>query len=153
MSAETERLPHVDEHSLVVEAGAAVTWESLLRVAEATMSAPAAPRYARIVGCADNAVSGPRPLAPGSTIPGFHVAAVAPEAKLALAGSHRFSDYALIFRLDRLDDRRTRVRAETRAEFPGFKGAVSRGLVIGPRMHVLAPRRVLGGVKRRAERR
>jgi hypothetical protein len=151
MSAETERLPHVDEHALVVGAGAETTWESLLHVSEAIVSG-AAPRYARLVGCADTAVSGPRPLQVGSAFPGFHVAVAEPASELALAGSHRFSDYALIFRLDRLDDDRTRVRAETRAVFPGLQGAVYRGLVIGTRLHVLATRRVLGGVKRRAER-
>ena len=75
-----------------------------------------------------------------------------PPAELALAGSHRFSDYALIFRLDPLAGGGTRVRAETRAEFPDLKGAVYRTLVIGTRMHVLVTRRILTAVKRRAER-
>lgn len=152
MSAESERLSHIDEHSLVVGADREETWEALVHVVEAMVSAAGAPRYARLVGCADTEASGPRPLAPGSTFPGFHVAAAERPAELALAGSHRFSDYALIFRLEQLDGARTRVRAETRAEFPGFKGGVYRGLVIGTRMHVLATRRVLSGVKRRAER-
>ncbi len=152
MSAETERLPHLDEHSLTVEAGREGTWAALLRVVEATMSMAGAPRYARIVGCADTMASGPRPLATGSAFPGFHVATATAPAELALAGSHRFSDYALVFRLDELADDRTRLRAETRAEFPGFKGGVYRGLVIGTRMHVLVTRRLLGATKRRAER-
>ena len=152
MSAEAERLPHVDEHSLLVEAGREATWEALLRVVEASVSSAGAPRYARLVGCADTEPSGPRPLAEGSAFPGFHVATATAPAELALAGSHRFSDYALIFRLEQLDGVPTRVRAETRAEFPGLKGAVYRGLVIGTRMHVLATRRVLAGVKRHAER-
>lgn len=153
MSAATERLPHVDEHSLVVEAGREATWEALLRVAEGSVSSAVAPRYARLVGCADTEASGPRPLAEGSAFPGFHVAAAEAPAELALAGSHRFSDYALVFGLEELDGGRTRVRAETRAAFPGLKGAIYRGLVIGTRMHVLATRRILTGVKRRAERR
>jgi hypothetical protein len=152
MNAATERLPHVDEHSLVVEAGREATWEALLRVAEGSVSSAGAPRYARLVGCADTEASGPRPLAEGSAFPGFHVATAAAPAELALAGSHRFSDYALIFRLEQLDGGRTRVRAETRAEFPHLKGAIYKGLVIGTRLHVLATRRVLAGVKRNAER-
>jgi hypothetical protein len=152
MSAATERLPHVDEHSLVVEAGSEACWQALLRVAEASVSAAGAPRFARIVGCADTAASGPRPLAAGSAFPGFHVDTATAPAELALAGSHRFSDYALIFRLDELDSGRTRIRAETRAEFPDLKGSVYRALVIGTRMHVLATRRILGAVKRNAER-
>jgi hypothetical protein len=152
VSAGIERLPHVDEHSLVVAAGREDTWRSLLRVVEASVSAAAAPRYARIVGCADTAPSGPRPLAEGSALPGFHVAVADAPRELALAGSHRFSEYALIFRLDEPEGGRTRVRAETRAEFPGLKGGVYRALVIGTRMHVLVTRRMLAGVRRNAER-
>ena len=147
-----EHLPHIDEHSLVVEAGRDDTWEALLRVVEASVSSGAAPRFARILGCADTAPSGPRPLAEGSVLSGFHVAAAESPTELALAGSHRFSSYALIFRLDDLGGGRTRVRAETRAEFPDLKGAVYRALVIGTRMHVLVTRRMLAGVKRNAER-
>jgi hypothetical protein len=152
VSASSQRLPHVDEHSVAVEAGREATWEALLRVAEGTVSGAAAPRYARLVGCADTTASGPRPLAAGSTVPGFHVEAMTEPSELALAGSHRFSNYALIFRLDELEGGGTRVRAETRAEFPGAKGAAYRGLVIGTRMHVLATRRILAATKRRAER-
>lgn len=152
MSASIERLPHVDEHALVVAAGRDATWTALTRAVEGTVSAGAAPRVARILGCADTAAAGPRPLDAGSSLPGFHVAAAECPAELALAGSHRFSSYALIFRLDELGDGRTRVRAETRAEFPRFRGAVYRGLVIGTRMHVLATRRILTSVKRGAER-
>jgi hypothetical protein len=153
VSASPERLPHIDEHALVVEAGREATWTALLRVVEGTVSATGASRFARIVGCADTEAAGPRPLAVGSAVPGFHVAAATEPDELALAGSHRFSDYALIFRLEELDGGRTRVRAETRAEFPYLKGAVYKGLVIGTRMHVLATRRILAGVKRNAERR
>jgi hypothetical protein len=145
-------LPHIDESSLVVEAGREATWAALLHVVEGSVSSAGAPRYARIVGCADTEASGPRPLAEGSAFPGFHVAVAAEPGELALAGSHRFSDYALIFRLEGLDGGRTRVRAETRAEFPRLKGAIYKGLVIGTRMHVLATRRMLAGVKRNAER-
>ena len=152
MSVEIERLPYVDEHALTVDVGREATWAALLHVAEATVSSAGAPRYARLVGCADTEASGPRPPAVGSTFPGFHVAVATEPAELALAGSHRFSDYALTFRLEELLDGRTRVRAETRAEFPGFKGALYKGLVIGTRLHVLATRRVLGATKRRAER-
>ncbi len=152
MSASPERLPHIDEHALVVEAGRDATWTALLRVVEGTVSAAGAPRFARVLGCADTEAAGPRPLAVGSALPGFHVATAERPAELGLAGNHRFSDYALIFRLEELDGGRTRVRAATRAEFPHLKGAVYKGLVIGTRMHVLATRRILTGVKRNAER-
>lgn len=148
----TERLPHVDEHSIEIEAGPAATWEALLRAVEASVGAGSAPRLARLLGCADLAATGPRPLALGSSLPGFHVVAAEEGRELALAGAHRFSDYGLIFRLDELDDGRTRLRAETRGEFPGLKGRTYRAMVIGTRGHVLVTRRILGAVKRRAER-
>ena len=152
MSAKTERLPYVDEHAAKVAADREATWEALLRVVEGTVSGGAASRFARLLGCADTQAGGPRPLAAGSTVPGFHVATAEAPAELHLAGRHRFSRYALIFRVDPLAPDRSRVRAETRAEFPGLKGAAYRTLVIGTRGHVVVTRRILSAVKRRAER-
>lgn len=148
----TSQLPHIDEHSIVVGAGPDATWEALLRTVEASVSSPVSGRVAGLLGCADVDASGPRPLAPGSTLPGFHIDVVEPAVELALAGSHRFSDYALIFRLDREGEGHTVLRAETRAVFPGLKGRTYRTLVIGTRGHVLVTRRLLGAAKRRAER-
>lgn len=152
MLAASDRLPHVDEHSVQIGAGPQATWEALLRVAEGSVSSGGAPTLSRLLGCADTTAAGPRPLAAGSTLPGFHVAAATAPEELSLSGSHRFSNYALIFRLDDLGEGSTRLRAETRAEFPGFKGSVYRALVIGTRMHVLVTRRILSATKRRAER-
>lgn len=152
MSAEAERLPHVDEHAATIAAGAEATWEELLRVVEASFSGGVTPPFARLLGCADTVPGGPRPLAVGSSVPGFHVGSATPLRELELLGSHRFSSYALIFRLDPLDPARTRLRAETRAEFPGLKGGVYRKLVIGTGVHVLVTRRVLDAVARRAAR-
>ncbi len=151
MDPAAERLPHVDEHAIEIAAPRQATWEALLRVAEGTVSAGAAPRMARLLGCADTSPSGPRPLAAGSVLPGFHVASCDPGAELGLGGRHRFSEYALIFRLEDTAAGGTRVRAETRAVFPQLKGRVYRALVIGTRMHVLATRRILDATKRRAE--
>ncbi|MEX2108461.1 MAG: SRPBCC family protein [Solirubrobacterales bacterium] len=152
MSASADRLPHIDEHTAVVDADPAASWDALLRVAEAFGSSGATPRFARLLGCADLEASGPRPLAAGSAFPGFHVEVAERPLELALLGSHRFSDYALVFRLDDLGDGCTRLRAETRAEFPGLKGRVYRAMVIGTRGHVLVTRRLLNAAKRRAER-
>jgi hypothetical protein len=145
------QLPWVDEHGEEVDAPASIVWPALLRTVEKMTAGGAAPRYARAVGCADTEPGGPRPLEVGSTFPGFHVAEMAPERLLVLLGSHHFSNYALSFRLEPLGGRRTRVVAETRAEFPGLKGTAYRALVIGTRMHVLVTRRVLRGVARRVE--
>jgi hypothetical protein len=147
-----EALPWVDEHATELDGTPAVVWPALLRTAEKMTSGGAAPRYARMVGCADTEAGGPRPLEVGSTFPGFHVAELIPERLLALRGSHHFSDYELAFRLEPLGGVRTRLVAETRADFPGVKGRAYRALVIGTRMHVLVVRRVQRGVARRVER-
>jgi hypothetical protein len=87
----------------------------------------------------------------GSTIVGFRVARSEAPVELALVGRHRFSRYALIFRIDDLGGARSRLRAISRAEFPGVAGAAYRALVIGSRMHVRAVRSILAAVRRRAE--
>ncbi|HEX4304440.1 MAG TPA: hypothetical protein VHZ54_00245 [Solirubrobacterales bacterium] len=150
--ADAPQLPWVDEHAIELDGTPAAVWPALLRTVERMTAGGAAPRYARAVGCADTEAGGPRPLDIGSTIPGFHVAALAPERLLALRGSHHFSDYELAFRLEPLGGVRTRLVAETRAEFPGVKGRAYRALVIGTRMHVLVVRRVQRGVAKRVER-
>ena len=152
MSLAPASLPFVDEHSVTIEADREASWVSLQRVLEATRSAGFA-RYARMIRAVDTAASGPRPLSEGSAVPGFHVAAADEPRELALAGRHHFSSYALIFHLDEIATGRTLLRAETRAEFPGAKGAFYRMLVIRSRAHVLATRRILSAVKRAAEHR
>ena len=145
-------LPWVDEHAIELDAPPAAVWPALLRTVEKMTDGRAAPRYARLVGCADTEPGGPRPLEVGSTLPGFHIAGLTPERLLTLRGSHHFSDYALTFRLEPLGGVRTRLVAETRAVFPGVKGRAYRAAVIGTRMHVLVVRRVQNGVRRRLER-
>jgi hypothetical protein len=150
MAEPSERLPHIDEHSMQIGADRQATWEAALRVVDGWLRS--AGRTARLLGCAETAASGPRPLAVGSTLPGFHVEVAEPARQLTLAGSHRFSDYALILRLEGAPDGATTARAETRARFPGLTGGAYRALVIGTRGHVLVTRRLLSGIKRRAER-
>jgi hypothetical protein len=147
-----DRLPHIDEHSATIAAGAERTWEALLRVVDGSFSAGVTPRFARLLGCADTEAGGPRPLATGSTVPGFRVETATERRELALTGSHRFSNYSLVFRLDDLGEAGTRLRAETLADFPGLKGEAYKTMVIRTRGHVLVTRRLLGATKRRAER-
>jgi hypothetical protein len=148
----TASLPRIDEHAIAVGAAGPAVWDAVLHIAEHSFSAPRAAAVARALGCRDTAPRGPRPLTAGSAFPGFHVAAADAPRELELAGSHRFSRYALIFRLDELAPGQIQLRAETRAEFPGLHGAVYRALVIGTRGHVLVVQRMLAAVKRRAER-
>ncbi|BAC72154.1 hypothetical protein SAVERM_4442 [Streptomyces avermitilis MA-4680 = NBRC 14893] len=144
-------LPYVDEHTMVVAAEAEDVWRGLGATLDRSFSGPGAAGYARLVGCADRTAGGPRPLAEGSTLPGFRVAAAAPGRELVLMGRHRFSSYALIFRLEAAGPGRTRVRAESRAAFPGPAGALYRWLVIATGGHVAGMRRLLSGVRRRSE--
>jgi hypothetical protein len=148
--APSEALPHIDEHSTVVDADLDTTWAACLRTVDGSFRPVG--RTARLLGCEDTAASGPRPLATGSTLPGFHVQAAEPGQTLALVGNHRFSSYALIFRLEETGGGTTTVRAETRAAFPGVKGGIYKTLVIRTRGHVLVTRRLLAAVKQRAER-
>jgi hypothetical protein len=144
-------LPHVDEHAMVIGAGAEAVWRSLGETLDRSFSRPRATGYARLVGSADRTATGPRPPAEGSTFPGFRVISAVPGRELVLAGCHRFSSYALIFRLDQIGPERSRLRAETRAVFPGLMGGLYRLLVIGTGGHVVGMRRLLSAVRRRAE--
>ncbi len=144
-------LPFIDEHVTDVEATADDVWAALLRVLDRMAGRPAT-AYARLVGSDDVSAAGPRPLAKGSTIPGFHVATARPPVELVLAGRHRFSEYTLTFRVDELATGSSQLRAETRASFPGIAGGVYRLLVIGTRGHVLAVQRMLSSIRSTAER-
>ncbi|HWE92081.1 MAG TPA: hypothetical protein VG317_21640 [Pseudonocardiaceae bacterium] len=146
-------LPHLDEQAIVSTAGVDDVWAVLTDTPDRIFAPTLMAGYARIVGCADHTASGPRPLAEGSTVPGFRVTSAIPGAELVLAGRHRFSTYALIFRLEPLDADRCRLRAESRAVFPGLAGGVYRLLVVGTGGHVLAVRWLLAGIASRSESR
>ena len=144
-------LPHIDEHAIEISAPPARTWRELDRlVGEPGGRLPEA--LARVLGTSERSAGGPRPLAAGSPLTGFRVAEARPPQELDLRGEHRFSRYALVYRIDELPGDRSRLRAETLAEFPGLRGRAYRALVIGTRGHVLAVRGILRAVKRRAER-
>jgi hypothetical protein len=144
-------LPFIDEHRCDIAADVDRVWAELLESADSSFLRPTARRFARLVGCEQSEAAGPRPLAEGSTIPGFRVAVAVPPSELVLAGRHRFAAYSLTFRLEPLWPRLTRVHAETRASFPGVAGGVYRLLVITLGGHAVAVRRMLGVVKRQAE--
>ena len=152
MRAFHDDLPHIDEHSVVVDASADACWSSVIDVVARAFSGRATGLVARALGCAETAVAGPRPITAGSTFPGFRVSVAEPPNELALEGSHRFSRYSLVFRVDPLGAARSRLRAETRAVFRPRLGRLYRALVIGTRGHVLVVRRLLASIRERAER-
>ena len=146
-----EQLPAIDEHSIEIDAPAEAAWEALLPMLEELLCRPSSRRVAEALGCTVTEPRGDR-RHPGGTLPGFTVSRAIAPVMLALVGRHRFSSYALVFRIDLLPGQRCRVRAETRAEFPGARGRLYRALVIGSRGHVRAVRSMLRTVRRRAER-
>ncbi|MFF4546436.1 hypothetical protein [Streptomyces sp. NPDC001435] len=143
-------LPFVDEHTTLVAARPDAVWRGLGDVLDRSFTRPRATGYARLVGAADHAVSGPRrPPAEGSVFAGFRVVSAQPGRELVLAGRHRFSTYALLFHLDAAGPGHTLLRAETRARFPGPLGTLYRLAVIDTGTHALAVRRLLTSVGRR----
>lgn len=148
---ESEPLPFVDEHHVDVALASDDVWLLLLESVDRSFGHPVAAGYARLIGCDDTTVSGPRPLGVGSAVPGFHVIAIEPRSRLVIGGHHRFASYTLTFRLESTGRQRSRLYGETRAAFPGPGGRVYRALIIGTGGHVVAVRRMLAGVKRRAE--
>jgi hypothetical protein len=143
-------LPFIDEHAVDVAASAERAWEAVRLTAASSFRGQRAELLARLLGAETQSRGDPGKR--GSTIVGFRVARADPPLELALVGEHRFSRYALIFRVEALADDRSRVRAETRAVFPGLHGRAYRALVIGTRGHVLAVNGLLRAARARAER-
>jgi len=132
-------LPFVDAHHITVRAPASAVWDRLganLRGAQRASRLPA-----MVLGTVPGVGTGD-PLSVGSALPGFEVKEAVPGRLLVLAGRHRFSEYELVWTLDE-DDGVTRLGATTYARFPGIRGRIYRGLVIGSRGHRLLVRRWL----------
>jgi hypothetical protein len=110
----TATLPLLDEQSTSIAAAIGDVWPVLLDTVDRSFSRRGAATYARLVGCEDSIRSGSRPLDRGAAMPGFRVVAAVREVELALEGWHRFSTYALTFRLESSGEARTDLRAETR---------------------------------------
>lgn len=139
-------LPFIDEHSQPLDAPADTVWAALLKVLRRTMGS--SEWFAHLLGCDPSEGTAQLSGRVGETIPGFRVAEVEAGRRLVLRGRHRFADYALTFVLDG-----ERLRAETRAVFPGIRGRLYRAAVIGSGGHRLVTRRLLRRVARAAESR
>jgi hypothetical protein len=136
-----EQLPYIDEHSQRVDAPADVVWTALLKVLRREMGGSAL--IAQILACDPARGTAEFAGRPGEAVPGFRVVEAEPGRRLVLRGRHRFSNYALTFVLDG-----DRVRAQTRAAFPGVFGRLYRAAVIGSGGHRLVARRLLRHVAR-----
>jgi hypothetical protein len=71
----------------VAAADTEATWDALLRIVEGSFGSSHTGRIAGLLGCVDIDSSGPRPLATGSTLPGFHVELAEPADFPHLKGS------------------------------------------------------------------
>ncbi len=118
------QLPHIDEHTRIIAADVERVWLTLIEVVDRAFSGSGKARIAQVLGCDQCTTSGARPLDVGSTMPGFRIDAAVRGSELALVGRHRFSCYALIFRLEQIGPGQSRLTAETRAAFPGLAGRV-----------------------------
>jgi hypothetical protein len=134
-------LPYIDDQSQPIDAPADEVWMALLKVLRRAMGGSAP--IARILGC--DPARGTTGFAgrPGETLPGFRVVEADPGRRLALRGRHRFSSYALTFFVEG-----DRLRAQTRAAFPGVLGWLYRTAVIGSGGHGVVTRRLLRQVAR-----
>lgn len=146
-----ESLPFIDEHFIDIAASPDGVWNALVAELRDLAEGRSSGKLARRLGCRHTEARGEIGKI-GSTVPGFVVARSIRPAVLALMGQHRYSRYALIFRIMEKPSGLVLLSAQTRAEFPGAKGRVYRGLVIDTRGHVLVARSVLRSVRRRAER-
>jgi hypothetical protein len=144
-------LPLIDEHEVSVDVSAEEAWPVVIAAFTRLTTRPAWRAYGKAVRCEPDRASGD-PATGGATVPGFRVMRCVQPTEWALEGSHLFSRYGLTFCIDPLGDERCRVRAESRAEFPGPHGTVYRALVIGTGGHVIGVRGILQGIKRQAER-
>jgi len=145
-----EQLPAIDEHSIEVAAPAEATFAALFPTLESALGSRFAQSYCERMDAVEKEAHGDLHH-PGGTLPGFTVTRAIAPVMLALAGKHRFAQYAVVFKIDLLPGQRSRVRLETRAQFTGRKGSFYKIGVIGTRGHVLVVRRMLRSIKRRAE--
>jgi hypothetical protein len=139
-------LPFVDEHRVAIAAPTAEVWRALVVRLRRFGGSEA---VARLLGADPGRAAG-EPLDEGATVVGFAVAESIPEQRVRLVGRHRFSRYALELDLAVQPDGTT-LSALTYAEFPGLRGALYRGLVIGSGAHRVLVRRLLRDVRRHAE--
>jgi hypothetical protein len=145
-----DELPFIDEHSVLVTASAAAVWRALARAYSGGGSGLSGTEvYGRLVGAEPRGHSG-KPLAEGSTLPGFEVAESVPERLVRFTGRHRYSRYALVLALDERPGS-TLLSARTYAEFPGLAGWAYGRLVIGSGAHAALLTRQLYAVRRWAE--
>ena len=130
-------LPLLDKHSATVHASQSVVWQAVRR-------------YACGLAQADHVVLGP--VLGTEPRSGFELAEEVEGERLALTGRHRFARYRLVFELDAEPSNATTLSVLSFAVFPGARGRLYRGLLMGTRGHVLAVRHMLRTIQRQVDR-
>lgn len=146
-----ESLPFIDEHFIEIAAKPEEVWDALIRAVSGFGISRKGVPISKALGCEDTEVVGAAGEI-GSRMPGFVVTRSVKPAVLALMGQHRFAQYALIFTILEKPSGLMLLSAQTRATFPGRKGRIYRGLVVGSHGHVAVTTSLLRQVRRRAER-
>ena len=148
-----DELPRIDEHAVRVRADPDRTWRAVLETFRSSGSAGGRV-LASVLGAEPASTSGWDGDSPRwrAMVPGFAVTDAERPHRVALRGRHRFSEYAIVVRIEPTGEGSV-CRLESRGAFPGPHGTVYRLLVVGSRGHVLAVRRLLDSMRRRAESR
>ena len=143
-------LPYIDRHTVEAKASRDAVWTALCAALPRFVSAPGSGIVARATGLRDTGSTAVPFPDEGAALLGFRVTRSTPPTRLLLEGRHRFSRYALDFRIDEALGGSV-LSAETKARFPGLAGRLYRGLVIGTGSHAVILKRLLQSVRRRAE--
>jgi len=137
MSSVNTELPYIDQHAIRISAPRKQAWAALNLYVERSLAGAEGSLLTKVLG------TEPRG--------GFDISETVPEERLTLVGRHRFSRYMLVFELGDTADGATQLRATTYAAFPGVHGRVYRALVIGTRLHVVATKHLLRGIRRQTQ--
>ena len=145
-----DALPVIDEHAVDVRADAERVCDAVLETFRDSGSRATRVLTAVLGGAPGSTQGWDGESVQGATVPGFAVAQLDRPGLVVLSGRHRFSQYAIVVRIDPTATG-SRCRLESRGTFPGPLGAVYRTLVVGTRGHVVAVRSLLTSIRRRAE--
>lgn len=142
-------LPRVDVQGFRTAASPEKVIAALAPTLLKTFGSRRARLLARILKCRERVPSRPFALDPGAELAGFRIESV-DETRVVISGEHRFASYELVFECGCMIGV-TSVNAETRAWFPGVQGFVYKMLVVGSGAHRRVVKRILKGLKTRAE--